>query len=86
MLRIIKHLALTVAGAALVAGCSSDNDGSSRSSRDYGRTDTSSGVYMPDAVPGYNARQARNAQRDIERGDRTYEERKAARRADDYYR
>jgi len=70
MLRILKTLVLSTATLALVAGCGSDdNDHRSRSSRDYDRldNDTASGVYRSDPVPGYNARQARNAQREQER-------------------
>ena len=64
--------------AALLAmpmlGCSSDDDGSYRSSRDYDRgSDVSSGVYRPEPMPGYNARQARNAQRQAERDAERYD-------------
>lgn len=59
-----------LAATPLLGGCSSDDHhdryGSSRD-YDYGSRPAE---YRPEPVPGYNARQARNAQRDAERYER----------------
>jgi hypothetical protein len=59
-------LAGLFAAAPLLGGCGSDDHDHYRSSRDYDYGSRPA-EYRPDPMPGYNARQVRNARKEAER-------------------
>jgi hypothetical protein len=59
-------LAGLFAATPLVGGCGSDDHDHYRSSRDYDYGSRPA-EYRPDPMPGYNARQVRNARKEAER-------------------